>query len=106
MALILQPKFSEKSRDEIEAHLMVVRARRMQAVAVFYAGKNAKVMHATAKFQDRIRREYEMLGKDLAKYDRLDEVVEKRLATLEQLLQDLGSAQDQYVELPDGDETG
>jgi hypothetical protein len=104
MPLILQPKFSDKTRDEIEQHLSVVRARRMQAVAVFYAGKNAKVMHATAKFMDRINREYTMLAKDLARYDKLDEAVEKRLATLEQLSHELQSAQDQYVELPDGDD--
>jgi hypothetical protein len=42
MPLILQPVFNEQSRDEIEQHLMVVRARRMSAVAVYYAGVNAK----------------------------------------------------------------
>jgi hypothetical protein len=38
MPLILRPVFNEQSRDEIEQHLMVVRARRMSAVAVYYAG--------------------------------------------------------------------
>lgn len=107
MPLILQPKFSEKSRDEIEAHIEQVRARRMSAVVQYHAGVNAKLMHVAASIQHRIAREYYLLSKDIAKMDALDEKLQLRLQTLEMHMQELGQAQDGMVQLEeteDGDE--
>jgi len=101
MPLILQPMFSDKSREEIEQHLLAVRARRMAAVAVYYAGVNAKNLHLVAKERQRIAREYALLAKDLEKMNRLEEAIEERLITLEQHQQELDFHRGSLVEVED-----
>ena len=103
MPLILQPTYDGASRDEIERHLLVVRARRMNAVATYYAGVNAKTTHMIVKFQQRLAREYQLLAKDFDKMNKLEEALEKRLNTLEQLAHERDSARDNLVEIEDGD---
>ncbi|SRR5258706_11031326 len=102
MPLILQPVFSELSRDEIELHLLQVRARRMAAVAVYYAGANAKTHHTMIKHQQRMAREYAALAREIEKMNKLEVSIEDRLAKLEIHLQEYRSAEQQLVEIPDG----
>jgi hypothetical protein len=101
MALVLQPAFSDKTREEIEQHLLVVRARRMAAVVTYYAGVNAKNLHLIIKDRQRIAREYAMLARELVKMDKLDAIVETRLAKLTQLQQELDIHQSNMVEIAD-----
>lgn len=105
MPLILQPTFSDKSREEIEQHLLVVRSRRMAAVVTYYAGVNAKTLHGVAKEQGRIAREYEMLRRDINRMNKLEEAIEKRLITLEQHQQQLDMYRGNLVEIDDGSGT-
>src|SRR3977135_3466857 len=102
MGLILQPKFSDKSRDEIEQHIALVRNRRMAAVVQYHTGVNAKLTHVSAKLQQRIDREYYLLGNEIAKGDKIDEVIEKRLAHLETLLQEAHTIREQMVPVDTG----
>jgi hypothetical protein len=104
MPLILQPTFSDKTREEIEQHLLVVRARRMAAVAMYYAGKNAKTNHLIAKEQQRVNREYALLVKDLDKMNALEQKIEERMITLEQHWQELQRHHGNLVEIEDGDD--
>jgi hypothetical protein len=104
MPLILQPMFSDKSREEIEQHLLMVRSRRMAAVAVYYAGVNAKNLHLIARERQRIAREYAMLAKDIEKMNKLELAIEDRLVKLEQHQQELDFHRDSLVEVEDGEE--
>jgi hypothetical protein len=101
MPLILQPTFSDKTRQQIEEHLLVVRARRMAAVVTYYAGVNAKNMHLIMKEQQRIAREYAMLARDLARMDKLDAAIEARLGVIVQHQQELDIYRGNIVEIED-----
>jgi hypothetical protein len=95
--------FSQKSREEIEQHLLVVRAKRMAAVVVYYAGVNAKNMHLIAKEQQRIAHEYEMLKRDMERMNKLEDAIESRLAKLIQHQQEMDVYRGNLVEIEDGD---
>lgn len=105
MPLVLQPRFSDMSRDEIERHLEGVRARRLSAIVEYHAGVNAKLRGVAAKWQARITREYEMLAIDIGKLDKLDEKVVARLAKLEEYMQEFSRAHEQMIpEIENGTE--
>lgn len=105
MGLVLQPQFSDLARDEIEAHIEQVRARRMSAVVQYHAGVNAKLKHASAQLQQRIAREYHMVGKDIEKADKLDEKIQVRMQNLEILMSELESNHDRMIPMEgDNDE--
>lgn len=104
MPLILQPAFSEKSREEIEQHIIQVRARRLSAIVQYHAGVNAKLRHASAQLQQRIAREYFLLGKEIEKADKLDEKIDKRLQTLEMYMQELSQTHERMMPVEDEDD--
>jgi hypothetical protein len=95
--------FDGKTRDEIETHLLVVRAKRMAAVVTYYAGVNAKNLHLVAKEQQRVAREYALLAKDIDKMNKLEMAIEARLTKLEQHQQELEFHRGNLVEIEDGD---
>lgn len=104
MPLVLQPTFSDKTRDQIENHLLEVRARRMAAVVTYYAGVNAKNMHLVSKERLRVMREYQMLKRDLDRMHRLDKAINDRLNRIVQHQQELDFHLSNIVEIPDGDD--
>lgn len=104
MPLVFQPTFSDKTRQEIEQHLLVVRAKRMLAVVTYYAGVNAKNMHLIAREQQRIAREYEMLKRDMDRMNKLEQAIETRLIKLEQHRQELGFHQGNLVNMENEDD--
>ena len=93
MPLILAPSFDEHSREEIEAHLEEVRARRMVAAIEYATGVNAKLEYEALKVQKKMSAQYEMLAKEIAALDKALEKMEKRLLTLITLQQELGLTQ-------------
>lgn len=101
MALILQPTYNEMSRQEIETHLEMVRAKRMQAVVTYHAGVNAAARHLIDKFRQRIANEYYQLEKAIAKLDKATAECEKRMENLEILMTEVHNAQGQIVETDD-----
>ena len=104
MPLVFQPAFSDKTREEIEAHILVVRARRMAAVVTYYAGVNAKNLHLIARDRQRVAREYFLLARDLARMDKLDAAIEDRLVKVIQHQQELDIHLGNLVEIEDGGE--
>lgn len=94
MGLVLQPELREKTREEIEAHLDVVRARRMVAAIEYQAGRDAKLAHESDKMQRKVKGAYEMLGKELSALDRALWRVEQRLIQVEGFRQELGVIED------------
>lgn len=94
MPLILSPSFDDHTREQIETHIAEVQARRMSAAVQYHTGKDAKLAHESDKIQNRIARQYDMLGKELEQMDRIIEKVENRLAGLTHLTNELGMVSD------------
>lgn len=92
--LKLQPTFSDLSRQEIEAHLMLVRSRRLQASIEYHQAANMKLQRESDMIQRRITQQYEMLGKELLKLEALEGKVELRLNKLTMLLQEVQTIDD------------
>lgn len=87
--LVLQPAIDRMSREEVEAHLEEVRARRMTAAIEYQIGTNAKIDRANTVLGRRMEQQYQMLEKEILKLDSLDEKIQKRLNTIESLNQEM-----------------
>ena len=75
MPLILAPSFDDKTREEVEAHLEVVRLRRMAAALEFAQSKMTKLELEDNQLNNKLLRNYEQLGKSIERLDReLDKV--------------------------------
>lgn len=94
MPLILQPSLDEHTREQIEAHVEEVRARRMVAVIEFNAGKQAKLENELNSVNRKLIQQYTMLGKEIEQLDRLDAKLSKRLETIAALQQEGGVVSD------------
>lgn len=94
MPLILQPSLDEHTREEIEAHVEEVRARRMVAVIEYNAGKQAKLENELNSVNRKLIQQYTMLGKEIEQLDRLDARLSKRLETIAALQQEGGVVSD------------
>lgn len=90
MPLILANSFDEHSRAEIEAHLEEVRARRLVAAVEYQEGMKNKFLQEADKIRRRMQAEYKMLGKELARLEKAEDVVNKRLSRLNMLLSEHG----------------
>jgi hypothetical protein len=90
MPLILQPTFDVKTRQEIEAHIEQVRARRLAASMAYHAGVQQKLSHESDVIQRRIKQQYEMLCKELIRLEKLEDSIQTRLNKLDAMHQELG----------------
>lgn len=90
MSLVLAPSFDDHTRAEIEAHIEQVRSRRMLAAITYHEGINAKLSYESDKIQERIKKQYVMLAKELEQFDRAHEKLENRMAGIEHLMNELG----------------
>jgi hypothetical protein len=97
MPLILKPDLSDLSAEEIEEHLMGVRARRMVGAVEYIAGKNMKLSYESVKIQKKVQMEYERLGRAINKLDAADELVQKHLLKIEELKSELGFTVSQVI---------
>lgn len=94
MPLVLAPSYDDHTRQEIESHLVQVRARRMVAAIEYANNVNEKLQHESDKIQRRMSKEYEMLGKELVNLEKCEEKVQDRLTKIESLRQELGLTTD------------
>lgn len=94
MPLVLAPSYDEHTREQIEAHVSAVQARRMVAAIDYHNGVKAKLAHESEKIQQRVARQYEMLGKELERLEAAENKVLARLETLEALRQEIGLIED------------
>jgi hypothetical protein len=90
MTLVLAPSYDDHTREQVEAHLDVVRSNRMVAAIEYHAGRKAKLEHESDKIRLRIEKQYAMLGKEIDGLEKAEEKVLKRLETLEALKQEVG----------------
>jgi enoyl-[acyl-carrier-protein] reductase (NADH) len=90
MTIKLYPELSDLTREEIEAHIELVRARRVVAALEYVAGQNLKLTYEAEKIQKKIKMAYERLGRAIQKLDAADEQVQKHMIEIEELKQELG----------------
>lgn len=92
MSLTLQPRFSDKTRAEVEAYLEVVRARRT-AAAVAYHEELRRDRTKDAEYVVKKMEKYlDALAKSIDRLDKADESVMKWLASIEGLQDEYGLA--------------
>jgi len=90
MPLVLVPALPDLTREQLEAHIEQVRARRMVAAVEYTAGKNAKLTHESEKIQRQVKDQYTLLGKEIERLDKALERVESRMITIETMNQEIG----------------
>lgn len=100
MPLILIPSIKDNfSREDIEAYIEQVRARRMIHVVEFHNLANAKIEGRSVKINARMQRQLELLQKELDALERTEQKVEGRLSVIDSLSEELGSLQSELVDV-------
>ena len=97
--LVLQPTIKDFSREDFEARLEAVRARRMVVAVEFYEGKNAKLEHLTGVLRHKAEKQQLGLEKDLEQLDKILERAEGRIERITQYLQEHDLAQAAMVQI-------
>jgi len=82
------------SRMDVELFVQSARSRRMVAAIEYEAGQNLKLEKAASKLSDRLKREYDMLQKEILKLDNAIEKTDLRLIRIDNLKNELGLIQD------------
>lgn len=88
--LVLQPAFDDKTREEIEAHLELVRARRMVAALAYEEARRLKLDHETEQMKRRLENKVKRLEGALNRLDKALEAVEKYVVEVETFYQEIG----------------
>lgn len=70
MPLILAPSFDDHTRAEVEAHLEIVRARRIAAALEYQQSRIQKLTGEQDTLSQKLERNYDQLGKCLERLDR------------------------------------
>lgn len=99
MPLVLQPLFTEQSREELENFLATVRARRLSVAVEFYETKNQKIEHLSDQMQRRMRGLIDSLNRDLDRLDQLILKCEDRSQKLIGMQQELGLLHATYTDM-------
>lgn len=94
MPLILAPSFDDKTREEVEAHLEIVRIRRIAAALEYAQSRMTKLETEDNRATVRLMHNYEQLGKSLERLDRELDKVELYLQRCEMLKGELGLLHD------------
>jgi septation ring formation regulator EzrA len=81
MPLVLAPSFDDHTREEVEAHLEMVRTRRLAGALEYQQSKMLRLEKDNNNVTNKLIRNYEQLGKAL---NRLDRELEKIEAYLQQ----------------------
>jgi hypothetical protein len=79
MPLILAPSFDDHTREEVEAHLDQVRLRRIASALEYQQGKLLRLEKDNNSVTNKLIRNYEQLGKTLARLDKDIVLAEKYL---------------------------
>lgn len=97
--LVLMPTLDDLSRDEVEAYIETVRAKRMVATLEFFQTKNRKVELRQSKIGQRIQGKLDMLEKEIDKLEVAENKVSTRLAEIEQLKHEFDATGEEYEEV-------
>jgi molybdenum-dependent DNA-binding transcriptional regulator ModE len=79
MPLVLAPSFDDHTREQVEAHLEIVRLRRIAGALEYAQGKMLKLESEDNLLGNKLIRNYDQLGKTLQRLDRELEKVEQYL---------------------------
>lgn len=90
MPLVLAPSFDDHTREQVESHLEQVRIRRLAAALEYEQAKMTKLETEGNSLANKLERNWEQLGKTLARLDRELEKAEEYLAKCEMLKSELG----------------
>lgn len=99
MPLELRKHIGNATREELEAFLTIVQAKRTQAAVEYHETKTAKLETTNQRLKDRIERQCDMLGKNILALDRMMETVQLRMDNIEQMRQEAGFADDEIARL-------
>jgi len=101
MPLELVKSIHELTRQELEAFIAVIQARRLSAAVVFFETKMEKLEKLSHKHRDRIMRQRDLLGKGLAQLEKLIETVEFRVQQIHELEIEAGLVDEQIEGMQD-----
>lgn len=104
MPLVIQPDINSVSREEFEAHLDEVRARRIVAALELQANREMRLDAISEKLRRQINNQNEMLEKEILRLDTALENVELRLMKIGQLKSDAEQIAEQYDTEDDEDD--
>jgi hypothetical protein len=93
------PTLDNLSRDEVEAYIETVRAKRMVATLEFFQTKNRKVELRQSKIGQRIQGKLDMLEKEIDRLEAAENKVSTRLAEIEQLKHEFDATGEEYEEV-------
>lgn len=96
MPLVIQPDIHSVTREQLEAHLTEVRARRMLAAMALIETQNQKLAYLDDKLRRQIMGQNEMLEKEILRLDAMLEKVEARMEKIEMLKSDAAQVADQF----------
>lgn len=94
MPLVLAPSFDDHTREEVEAHLDLVRVRRIAAAMEYQQTRLNKLEVEDAALRSKLFRNYQQLGKALERLDKDIERVESYLANCVNVKNELGLVND------------
>lgn len=94
MPLVLAPSFDDHTREQVEQHLEIVRIRRLAAAMEYQQAKQTKLEAEGNSIANKLERNWEQLGKTLARLDRELEKAEEYVAKCTMLKTELGLVQD------------
>jgi hypothetical protein len=69
MPLVLAPSFDDHTREEVEAHLELVRTRRLAGAMEYHQSKMLRLEKDNSSLENKLIRNYEQLGKALLRID-------------------------------------
>jgi transposase len=85
MPLVLAPSFDDHTREQVEAHLEQVRIRRLAGALEYQQSKLLRLEKDNNSVTNKLIRNYEQMGKALARLDKDLEKIEGYLATCQML---------------------
>lgn len=94
MPLVLKKTIADFNREELEAHVNLIRARRMLVAYDYAAGKKLELTNQSSKAERKYIEHVTMLGKELDRLDRALAAVDKRIDAMVALDQEYGLLQD------------
>jgi hypothetical protein len=83
--LVLMPTLMDYNRDQVEAYIDSIRAKRMSATLEFYNTKNQKIQKKRDALGLRMVKQLEMLKKEIDALERAEGKAADRVVEIEQL---------------------
>lgn len=96
--LTLAPELKDFDREELEAWLEGIRAKRLVATIEYHANKNAKLGHEADKLQKKFYGKLEKLGRALLAMENAEIKVQGYIDEIDQIKQEIGLVTERIVD--------